>query len=123
MNSFESGRKYLFGESQVGIGEIKIMKKSYVYLLTNKNNTVIYVGVTGNLVKRIYEHKTDTFHGFTSRYNCNKLIYFEEFSYILEAIEREKQIKTGNRRRKEQFVNSVNPNWNDLAKGWLFYFA
>jgi len=80
------------------------------------------VGVTSNLVKRIYEHKIGIFHGFTSRYNCNKLIYFEEFSDIRKAIEREKQIKAGNRRRKEQLVNRDNPNWEDLAIGWLFYF-
>ncbi len=78
------------------------MKKSYVYLLANKTNTVIYVGVTSNLVKRIYEHKNGVGHSFTSRYNCNKLIYWEEFSDIQKAIEREKQIKAGNRRRKEQ---------------------
>ncbi len=98
------------------------MKKSYVYLLANKTNTVIYVGVTSNLVKRIYEHKNGVGHSFTSRYNCNKLIYWEEFSDIQKAIEREKQIKAGNRRRKEQLVNSENPNWKDLAEGWLFYF-
>ncbi|WP_317046768.1 GIY-YIG nuclease family protein [Arenibacter echinorum] len=69
----------------------------------------------------MYEHKTGIFHGFTSRYNGNKLIYFEEFSDIHKAIEREKQIKAGSRKRKEQLVNRENPNWKDLAKGWLFY--
>ncbi|MBU2905236.1 MULTISPECIES: GIY-YIG nuclease family protein [Arenibacter] len=97
------------------------MKKSYVYLLANKNNTVIYVGVTSNLVRRIYEHKTGAFRGFSYRYNCNKLVYFEEYSNMDMAIEREKQIKSGNRRRKEQLVNRGNPNWKDLAIGWLFY--
>jgi len=98
------------------------MKTSYVYLLTNKNNTVIYVGVTTNLVGRIYEHKTGVFRGFTYRYNCNKLLYYEEFSDINEAIEREKQIKAGSRKRKEHLINSTNPDWIDLAKDWIFQY-
>lgn len=90
--------------------------------MTNKNNTVIYIGVTSNLVKRVYQHKTKTIKGFTSKCNCDKLVYFEEFSDINEAISREKQLKSGNRQRKEQLNNSVNPDWNDLSDGWLFYF-
>ena len=98
------------------------MKSSYVYLLTNKNNTVIYVGVTTNLVRRIYEHKTGLFHWFTKRYNCNKLVYFEEYGNINKAIEREKQIKAGNRKRKEHLITITNPAWVDLAKEWLFHY-
>ena len=98
------------------------MKNSYVYLLTNKNNTVIYVGVTTDLVRRIYEHKTGLFRGFTKRYNCNKLVYYEEFSNINKAIEREKQIKAGNRKRKEYLITITNPDWVDLAKEWLFHY-
>ncbi|WP_111309488.1 GIY-YIG nuclease family protein [Confluentibacter sediminis] len=98
------------------------MKKSFVYFMTNKNNTVIYVGVTSDLLKRVYQHKTKAYKGFTDRYNCNKLIYFEEFDDINKAIAREKQIKGGNRKRKEDLINFVNPEWKDLSDGWLFYF-
>ena len=96
------------------------MKKSYVYFLTNKNNSVIYIGVTTNLKKRIYEHKTKAIKGFTSKYNCEKLVYFEEYDSIKEAIIREKQLKAGNRKRKEQLINTSNPNWNDFAVDWVF---
>lgn len=98
------------------------MKKSFVYFMSNKNNTVIYVGVTSDLVKRVYQHKTKAFKGFTSKYNCDKLVYFEEFNDINQAITREKQIKAGNRKRKEQLINFANPDRNDLSDGWLFYF-
>lgn len=98
------------------------MQKSCVYFLTNNNNTVLYIGVTSNLEKRIYQHKTKAFKGFTSKYNCDKLVYFETFSDINEAIAREKQLKSGNRKRKEQLVNKENPEWKDLSVGWLFYF-
>ncbi|TGV04290.1 GIY-YIG nuclease family protein [Flavivirga rizhaonensis] len=98
------------------------MKKSFVYFMTNKNNTVIYVGVTSDLLKRVYQHKTKAYKGFTYKYNCDKLIYFEEFNDINQAIVREKQIKGGNRKRKEYLIHSINPEWNDLSDGWLFYF-
>ncbi len=98
------------------------MEKSYVYFMTNKNNTVIYIGVTSNLIKRIYEHKAKVYKGFTYKYNCNKLVYYEEFSNIHDAIKREKQIKAGNRKRKDILINTVNPDWKDLSEGWLFYF-
>ncbi len=98
------------------------MKKSYVYFMTNKNNTVIYIGVTSDLLKRVYQHKTKAIKSFTSKYNCNKLVYFEEFLDINQAIAREKQLKSGNRKRKEDLINSMNLNWNDLSDGWLFYF-
>ena len=90
--------------------------------MTNKNNTVIYVGVTSDLLKRVYQHKTKVYKGFTGKYNCDKLIYFEEFDDINQAIAREKQIKSGNRKRKEDLINSENKAWNDLSEGWLFFF-
>ena len=90
--------------------------------MTNKNNTVIYVGVTSDLLKRVYQHKTKTYKGFTAKYNCDKLIYFEEFDAINLAISREKQLKSGNRKRKERLINAENPEWNDLSDGWLFSF-
>jgi len=98
------------------------MKNPCIYFLTNKNNTIIYTGVTSNLTKRIYQHKSKTYKGFTSKYNCDKLVYFEEFQSMDEAITREKQIKAGNRKRKEELINKENPEWNDLSDGWLFYF-
>lgn len=91
--------------------------------MTNKNNTVIYIGVASNLTKRVYQHKTKEFKGFTAKYNCDKLVYFEEFTDINQAISREKQLKAGNRKRKEDLINKDNPEWNDLSDGWLFYFG
>ena len=90
-------------------------KRGYVYILTNKNNTVLYTGVTSNLQKRIFEHKNHLVKGFTSRYNVNKLVYFENHPAILNAILREKQIKAGSRQKKIELINSLNPSWNDLT--------
>lgn len=98
------------------------MKESHIYFMANKNNTVIYIGVTSDLVKRVYQHKTKAIKGFTSKYNCDKLVYFEEFNDINQAITREKQLKSGNRKRKEQLIKSMNRDWKDLSDGWLFYF-
>ena len=86
------------------------MKKYHVYFLTNKNNTVLYIGITSNLLKRIYQHKTKTYKGFTAKYNCDKLIYFEEFDDVNAAISREKQLKSGNRKRKNDLVNLEKKN-------------
>ena len=90
--------------------------------MANKNNTVIYVGVTSDLVKRVYQHKTKKYKGFTSRYNCDKLVYYEEFTNINQAIAREKQLKAGSRKRKDELINSMNNEWNDLSDGWVFSF-
>ena len=98
------------------------MKKSYVYFMTNKNNSTIYIGVTSDLLKRVYQHKTKSYKGFTEKYNCDKLVYFEEFNDINLAISREKQLKSGNRQRKIDLIETENPEWNDLSAGWLFYF-
>ncbi|ARV14198.1 GIY-YIG nuclease family protein [Polaribacter sp. SA4-12] len=98
------------------------MKKYHIYFLTNKNNAVLYIGVTSNLLKRIYQHKTKEYKGFTANYNCDKLLYFEEYDDISSAIAREKQLKAGSRKRKNDIVNLENPNWNDLSEGWLFQF-
>ncbi len=96
------------------------MKKSYIYFMTNKNNTVIYINVTSDLLKRVYQHKTKNKKGFTAKYNCDKLVYFEEFILINQAIEREKQLKSGNRKYKESLINEQNPEWLDLAEDWVF---
>ena len=85
------------------------------YMITNKNNTVIYVGVTSLLRARIWEHKTKFYSkSFTAKYNCDKIVWYEYFSRIEEAIEREKQLKGGSRKRKEDLINEKNPEWEDL---------
>jgi len=86
----------------------------FVYMTSNKNNTVVYTGVTNNLARRIYEHKNKLNRGFTSRYNVDKLVYFEHFVDINYAIAREKQIKAGSRKKKEELICSMNPEWKDL---------
>ncbi|UCC40612.1 MAG: GIY-YIG nuclease family protein [Candidatus Aminicenantes bacterium] len=82
--------------------------------MTNKKNRVIYTGVTNNLKKRAYEHKSKLIEGFTKRYNVDKLVYYEVFDDIYNAITREKQIKGGSRQRKIDLIVSINPNWKDL---------
>ena len=98
------------------------MKKSHVYIITNKNNTVLYIGVTSDLVKRMFQHKSKTYKGFAAKYNCDKLVYFEEFSSIEEAISREKQLKNYKRDKKISLIELENSEWKDLSDGWLFYF-
>lgn len=89
-------------------------KHFYIYIMTNKSNAVLYTGVTNNLVRRVYEHKEKLVKGFTKKYKVNKLIYYEIFNEALGAIEREKQIKAGSRKKKLDLINSMNPEWNDL---------
>jgi putative endonuclease len=88
----------------------------YVYILTNQRNTVLYAGVTSDLEKRIYEHKSKLIAGFTKKYNVNKLVYYEIFEIIDETIKREKQIKAGTRKKKIKLIENTNPGWNDLAE-------
>jgi len=91
------------------------MKRNYyVYILTNKNNTVLYTGVTNDLKRRVYQHKEKMADGFTKKYNVNKLVYFEFGNDIKEAIFKEKQIKAGSRQDKINLVNSLNKEWRDL---------
>jgi len=94
------------------------MKQGYVYMMTNINNTTVYIGVTSDLQRRVYQHKHKSKQGFTSQYNLDKLVYYETTNSIKAAIEREKQLKGWRRDRKEQLVNSINPTWSDLAKDW-----
>ena len=91
-------------------------KYYYVYILTNKNNNVLYTGVTSNLLKRIDEHRRKLVKGFTSKYNVNKLVYYEETQDINGAIMREKQIKGYVRSKKIKFIESKNPKWEDLLE-------
>jgi putative endonuclease len=82
--------------------------------MTNKNNNVLYTGVTSNLFNRVAEHKDKIVSGFTSKYNVTKLVYYEEYNAMEEAIAREKQIKGGSRHKKIDLINSRNPEWKDL---------
>ena len=93
------------------------MKQSYVYIMTNKSKT-LYVGVTNNLQRRVYEHKNKMIKGFTSKYNITKVVYFEVFNDIESAIKREKQIKGWLRKKKIDLIESMNPDWNDLSEEW-----
>jgi len=86
----------------------------YVYILTNKASTVQYTGVTGNLPRRAYEHREELIDGFSKRYNVTRLVYYEEFQEVGDAIAREKALKGGSRKRKMALVDSFNPNWKDL---------
>jgi putative endonuclease len=86
----------------------------YIYIMTNKNNTVLYTGVTNDLRRRIYEHKNKLRKGFTKKFNIDKLVYFEHFPDIQLAIRREKQIKGGSRAKKIELIESDNPEWKDL---------
>lgn len=93
------------------------MRKSfYVYCMTNPHHTVIYTGVTNDLRRRVEEHKGKLVPGFTARYNVVKLVYFEELTDAYSAITREKQIKAGSRQKKIDLINSINPDWKDLAE-------
>ena len=94
------------------------MGNYYVYILTNWNNHVMYVGVTNNLQRRIYEHKEKLIDGFTSKYNVNKLVYYEETTDIKSAISREKELKGWGRSKKDALVVTMNQNWEDLSKDW-----
>jgi putative endonuclease len=96
-----------------------IMKKYYIYIMSNYSNSVLYVGVTNNLVRRIYEHKNKFVKGFAEKYNVNKLVCFEEYQDSLTAIEREKKLKAGSRQKKIDLVNRKNPDWNDLYDSLL----
>ena len=89
-------------------------KNYYIYILTNINNTTLYIGVTNDLIRRVYEHKNKLVDGFTKKYNLVKLVYFEQTTDVNVAIEREKQLKKWNRQKKIFLINNLNPGWIDL---------
>ncbi len=90
----------------------------FVYMLSNWDDSVLYIGVTGNLPKRLYEHQNHLVDGFSTRYNTNKLVYFEETGDVYSAIAREKQLKGWKREKKNALVEKMNPQWRDLSLDW-----
>ena len=90
----------------------------YVYILSNWNNKVLYIGITSNLERRLYEHKMKLADGFTKRYNVNKLVYYECTCDVEAAITREKQLKGWTRSKKDTLINRENPQWLDLSENW-----
>jgi putative endonuclease len=92
-------------------------RQYFVYILASTSGT-LYTGVTNDLYKRAYQHKNDLIEGFTKKYQCHKLVYFEETSDIESAIMREKQIKGYGRKKKEALIKKINPHWKDLSDDW-----
>lgn len=92
----------------------RVEKMYYVYILTNKTNKVLYVGMTNDIIRRVYEHRNHLIDGFTAKYNVEKLVYVETADDVRDAIQREKQIKGWIRAKKDALVASANPNWEDL---------
>ena len=90
----------------------------YVYILSNWDDSVIYIGVTGNLPRRLYEHRNGLAEGFTKKYNVHKLVYYENTSDVYIAISREKQLKGWSRKKKNELITKVNPEWKDLSESW-----
>lgn len=89
----------------------------YVYILASESGT-LYIGVTNNLERRVSEHQQKIIKGFTEKYNCHRLIYYENFSNVNDAIAREKQLKKWRREKKESLVKTINPTWKDLSQEW-----
>jgi putative endonuclease len=95
-----------------------LQKWYYVYIMTNRSKT-LYIGITSKIKQRVFQHKTGVFEGFTSRYKMDRLVYWEKFSRVHDAIAREKQLKGWRRIKKIQLIVSVNPTWKDLAEDWF----
>ena len=94
------------------------MNEYYVYILSNKINSTLYIGMTNDLKRRIFEHKNKLIHGFTEKYNVNKLVYFETVSDVKAAIQREKNLKKWNRSWKMELIKTNNPTFRDLSEDW-----
>jgi putative endonuclease len=90
-------------------------RKPTIYIMANKRNGTLYTGLTSDLIKRVYEHKHAETDGFTKRYGCKTLVYYEQYENMWDAIEREKQIKAGSRKKKLALIESKNSDWEDLC--------
>jgi len=90
-----------------------------IYIMTNKTNSVLYIGVTNELRRRVKEHKNGQIEGFTQKYKLHKLVYYENFSDVNMAIAREKQLKGWTRVKKERLIENMNPEWNDFSEGFI----
>ena len=90
----------------------------FVYILSNWNDSVLYIGVTNNLPRRLYEHRNGLVEGFTKKYNVHKLVFYEVTNDVYSAISREKQLKNWNRNKKNVLISRMNPQWADLSDGW-----
>ncbi len=93
-------------------------KYSWVYMLSSSSRRALYTGVTNNLAERVFQHKNDVGDGFTKKYKCHRLVYYELFAYIGEAIAREKEVKAWRREKKNALIETMNPQWRDLSEGW-----
>lgn len=93
-------------------------KQYFIYMMTNRWKNVLYTGMTNSLEKRVWQHKNKAVPGFTKRYNCDRLVYYEIYDEITQVIAREKQLKNWPRAKKNELVDSLNPAWNDLAADW-----
>jgi putative endonuclease len=91
------------------------MKAYFVYIVTNKGRTTLYIGVTNSLMRRVFQHRQGEIAGFSARYNTNRLVYYEQFNDVRDAIAREKQLKGWSRRKKEALIDGLNPKWTDLG--------
>ncbi len=90
------------------------MKKYYVYILASKRNGTLYIGVTNDLIRRVYEHKNDLIDGFTKKYGVHSLVYYEQYDEVVNAIQREKRLKKWNRQWKIELIEKENPEWKDV---------
>ena len=93
-------------------------KQYFIYMMTNRWKNVLYTGMTNSLEKRVWQHKNKAIPGFTKRYNCDRLVYFEIYGEVDQAIARETQLKTWSRTKKDALIATMNPEWNDLAADW-----
>ncbi|MBN4070668.1 GIY-YIG nuclease family protein [Olleya sp. AH-315-F22] len=98
---------------------IKTIHQYYLYILTNKKNGTLYIGVSNNLERRMFEHKNKLIEGFTKKYGLDRLVYFETYQYVNDAIKREKNMKKWKRQWKVNLIEKDNPNWNDLSSDWF----
>ena len=98
----------------------KTIHQYYLYILTNKRNGTLYIGASNNLERRMFEHKNKLVEGFTKQYGLNKLVCFETYQYVNDAIKREKNLKKWKREWKIKLIEKENPNWQDLSKDWTY---